>query len=288
MRKIITSLAVVAFAATGFSQSTTVTQSNDPNSVSANGSVACGNNAGGYTSDNYYSRAFKLSNYGVTGDFTVTEVRFGVQTASTTLPVTINLYNQTSGTYPAGTKSLLKSFTKTISPADVGTVVSATTNQVVPAGATLVTEFFHDGQDEVQVFYFGTNAAGQTAPSYLKSEGCGIMNPIATGTGALAGFASAQWVISVVGTTGMGTVEVLNSQDVKIYPNPVRETLNFGVSKGLSVDSFQIIDASGKVVKSSDARSKSSVDVSSMAKGVYILKAKLSDGKVHVQKIVKE
>lgn len=287
MKKIFTSLAVMALTANSFAQ--VITQSSNPTTVSATGSVACGNAAGGYTADNSYTRAFKLSDYGINYDYKITNVAFGVQTANGSFPVSVNIYSLT-GTYPSGATTLLSGVDVPVTSASAGTVVNTGTllTQVVPVGSSFVVEVFHDGTENIEQFYMGTNSGAQTGPSYLSSETCGLAAPIATGTGALAGFATARWVMSVTGENNLGVTEIINSRDLQIYPNPVKDVLNFKLSNNLKVDAIEIYDLTGKKVNVSNSKLVSSVNVSNLPKGNYILKVKADDGRVHIQKIIKD
>ncbi|MBT2619250.1 MULTISPECIES: T9SS type A sorting domain-containing protein [Chryseobacterium] len=290
MRKIFTSLAVVIFAGTTFAQ--VISQNATQNTVVSTGSVACGNQAGGFTSDNSYYRVFKLSDYGINYNYNITNVAFGVQTASTTLPVEVNLYTLV-GTFPTGTPTFLGTTTVNVTPANVLGMVNTGTglSQIVPAGGTFIVELFHDGSGTTppQSFYLGTNASAQTAPSYLSSEACGIDTPIATGTGALAAFGSARWVITVTGQNTLGVTEVINSKDLQVYPNPVKDVLKFKFGNNLKSEGIDIFDMNGRVVTSiGNNKNVNEVNVSSYPKGNYILKVKANDGKVYIQKIIKE
>jgi hypothetical protein len=291
MKKLLLSLAAMMVA--GFSHAQVITQNATPNTVSPSGSVACGNQASGYTADNAYYRVFKLSDYGITYNYKITNIAFGVQTANTTFPVELNLYTFV-GTFPTGTATPLGSpLNVNITPANAGGMVNTGTNltQIVPSGSTLVVEIYHDGDvTPVQSFYMGTNPGAQTGPSYLSSETCGILTPIATGTGALAGFASARWVMTITGQNStLGTTEVINSMDLQIYPNPVKDILRFKFGNNLKSESIDIYDLNGRSLTSiSNSKNVNEVNMSDFVRGNYILKVKASDGKVYIQKIIKE
>lgn len=299
MKKIFTSLAVIALTANSFAQ--VITQNATPDTVNATGSVACSssNQTTGvtyYSADNSYTRLFKLSDYGINYDYKITNVAFGVQRATMPLDVTVNLYTP-NGAYPAGTLTQLSSATVNVTTANQGGMVDTgtTLTQVIPSGSSFVVEVFHDGTDSYandgipgEIFYMGTNAGAQTGLSYLKSETCSLASPIATGTGALASFATARWVMTVTGENNLGVTEIINSRDLQIYPNPVKDVLNFKLSDGLKIDAIEIYDLSGRQVNVPNSKLVTSVNVSSLAKGNYILKVKANDGKVHIQKIIKE
>lgn len=171
-------------------------------------------------------------------------------------------------------------------------------NQVIPAGSNLVLEIFHDGEtghdgtsgNPFERFYMGTNTSAQTGPSYLVSETCGLTEPIATGTGALVGFPSARWVMTITGQNSvLGTTEVINSPDLQIYPNPVKDILKFKFFNNLKSESIEIYDLSGRAITTiSNSKNVNEVNMSSYQKGNYILKVKASDGKVYIQKLIKD
>ena len=316
MKKLLFSL--VAFATAGFVNAQVITQNTTPNTVAATGSVSCASGSTStdfYTADNSYLRLFKLSDYGISYDYKITNIAFGVQLASRTVsgsstniggtfPVEVWVYT-TSATTPSyasmtsvsGSNPLT---TVNVSSANNGAMVNTGTsvNQVIPAGSNFVVEIWHDGNtghlgttaNPFERFYMGTHAGGQSAPSYLASQTCGITAPIATGTGALASFASAQWVITITGQNAtLGTTEVINSRDLQIYPNPVKDILKFSFLNNLKSESIEISDMSGRTITSiSNNKNVNEINMSSYTKGNYILRVKASDGKVYIQKIIKE
>lgn len=292
MRKIFTSLLSLLCASTAFAQ--VITQSSTPTVVSASGSVACGNSTGGYTADNSYLRVFNLADYGITYTYKITNIAFGVQTANTAFPVDVTVYNWTGGTFPTGTATELGTASVNLTTASAGTIVNTGTalNANIVPGSTFVVEIYHDGTGTTppQTFYMGTNAGAQTGPSYIVSETCGINAPLATGTGALAGFASAKWVMTVTGQNAtLGTTEVINSRDLQIYPNPVKDVLRFKFGNNLKSESIEIYDMNGRIITSIDNnKNVNEVNMSSYTAGNYVLRVKASDGKIYIQKIIKE
>jgi len=316
MKKIL--LSMLPFAVAGFVNAQVITQNSTPNTVAATGSVSCASGATStdyYTADNSYLRLFKLSDYGINYNYRITNIAFGVQLASRTIsgsstdvggtfPVEVWLYT-TTGTTPnyanmtsvSGTNPLT---TVNVSSANNGAMVNTGTsvNQVIPAGSNFVVEIWHDGNtghdgtaaDPFERFYMGTHAGAQTGTSYLMSETCGLTTPTATGSGALAGFASARWVMTITGQNStLGTTEVINSRDLQIYPNPVKDILKFNFTNNLKSESIEIYDMNGRVITSiANNKNVNEVNMSSYTKGNYVLRVKASDGKVYIQKIIKE
>ena len=72
---------------------------------------------------------------------------------------------------------------------------------VAPAGSTLVVEIDSPDMSGTGRLFIGSNSAGQTAPSYLASESCGLLEPTDT---AELGFPDMHIVMSVTGTPGGG------------------------------------------------------------------------------------
>lgn len=68
--------------------------------------------------------------------------------------------------------------------------------------------------------------------------------------------------------------EVLNS--VKFYPNPVTDQIYF--SENLQIQNYQILNVEGKVVRSENVLILKSLEVSTLEKGVYLLKLKTKKG----------
>lgn len=287
MKKTFTLLAMAAFAANVSSQ--VITQNSVPNTVVALQSVACAGPAGsGYTSDNAYSRAFVLADYAITYNYKITKVAFGVENANKTFNVNLNLYNLTgAGNYPAGTTTLLQSVPVSVGTAnalgmvDTGTVL----NQVIPAGGRFVVEVAHTSDAVgLQQFYMGANNAAETKPSYIKSTGCGIPTPTAT---TAIGFPNAKWVMTVTGENALGVTEIINSKDLQVYPNPVKDVLNFKLANNLKVESIELYNVTGQKVNTVNAKAAEGVNVSNFPKGTYILKVKADNGVVYVQKVLK-
>ena len=54
------------------------------------------------------------------------------------------------------------------------------------------------------------------------------------------------------------------------------------------MESIEIYDLSGNQINVMNCKFVSSVNVSTLAKGNYILRVKADDGKVHIQKIIKD
>lgn len=285
MKKTFTILAIAAFAANLSSQ--VITQNTTPNVVVSLASVACaGPQPTTYTSENYYSRAFTLADYAINYDYKITKVAFGVESANKTFNVNVNVLSLT-GNYPTGTTALLAT-----TPVSVGTSnalgmvdTGSALTQVIPAGGKFVVEIFHSSDVAGgEMFYMGANGSGESKPSYIRSASCSIPTPVTT---TAIGFPSAKWVMTVTGVNNLGVTEIINSKDLQVYPNPVKDVLNFKLANNLNVESIELYDVTGKKVNTVNAKATEGVNVSNFAKGTYILKVKASNGNVYVQKVLK-
>ncbi|MBT8379877.1 MAG: T9SS type A sorting domain-containing protein [Ignavibacteria bacterium] len=167
--------------------------------ITSGNSVSC--NAGGLHTDNSYFRAFDLNSFGITNDFNITEVSIGIETctgAGGTQPITVNLWTS-SQPFPTGFPgSVTQIGTATLNVSDQTlTVFPIAVTGTAPAGSELVVEIFTpDGQTAGNSFFIGSNADGETGPSYLLAADCGITTPTTTGT---IGFPNMHIVMNVTG-----------------------------------------------------------------------------------------
>lgn len=82
--------------------------------------------------------------------------------------------------------------------------------------------------------------------------------------------------------------ELANDIGVQVYPNPFNKLLKISANQH-QIESIQIVDLSGRAVYSERINGKNEVELSTqfLARGSYILKAKLSADKTFIYKIVK-
>lgn len=89
------------------------------------------------------------------------------------------------------------------------------------------------------------------------------------------------WVVKL-SEEGMATQEI-QDEKITVYPNPAKDVLHFSEE----VYNIKITDLSGKTVKEFYAFGKS-VNVSGLAKGVYMIMATSKSGKMVSEKFIKE
>ena len=178
--------------------SQTITHSASQNILAGN-AVACSPDGGVTTSLNQYLRTFTLTDFGIFGDFDVTEVAFGVENLTGTVDrdVTVNLYTLDTLPFTYANLTLLGTATQSVAPQSLA-IVNVPVTGSVPAGSTLVVEVDPGDLSDEAGFFIGSNTSGETAPSYLASDSCGIANP--TPFGAI-GF-TVHVVMNVTGEAG--------------------------------------------------------------------------------------
>ena len=159
---------------------TLLTQSTSMSIVALN-SVAC--NAGGLHTDNSYFRAYDMS--GFPDGFDVCEVQLGIELAAGaggTQPITVNVYANSGGVFPAGALALLGTASPSVTDQAL-TVFTVPLAAAVPAGTTeMVLEVFTpDGLAVGNRFFIGSNTLGQSGPSYIEAADCGLIAPTPTG-----------------------------------------------------------------------------------------------------------
>ena len=160
-------------------------------------SASCGGLAG--TTENHFFRTFTLSDFGIDGDFDVSEVSFGVEQA-TAQTLTVNLHTL-DGALTFANLTKIGTANAAI-PASTLTMISVPVTGEVPAGSTLVVEIVSANQQATGgVFYIGSNGAGQTAPSYLSAPDCSLPEPATTDS---IGWPDMHIVMNVSGDTAGG------------------------------------------------------------------------------------
>ncbi|MCJ7696047.1 MAG: hypothetical protein MUO40_11585 [Anaerolineaceae bacterium] len=211
-------------AQTEFSrEQSTITHSVSQSIVSGN-SIACNNSIN--TFETHYLRTFTLQDFGILDDFNVTQVEFGIETLNIPADITVNLYTL-DGTFIYTNLTQIGTTTVDLDPQAL-TVVSVPISGTAPAGSTLVVEVVSlDLTGEFGAFFIGSNAEGQTAPSYVVATVCGISEPTAT---ASVGYPNVHIVMNVTGET-QGAFKVFLPLVIKPYMIPATPVLN-GINNG--------------------------------------------------------
>jgi uncharacterized repeat protein (TIGR01451 family) len=213
------------------SGSITITHSSSQDITPGN-SVHCGATGTPWHTPNSYLRVFDLAaDFGITGQFDVTAVQYGIEEASSQSgapqPVDVNLYTL-NGPLTFPNLTLIGTQTDSV-PAQSLTVFTSLVNGSVPAGEVLVVEIFTpDGRDPVfNSLYIGSNAAAETDPSYLAAADCGITQPTDT---AAIGFPNMNIVLNVIGNEA-----VPQAPSIAISKTPGTQTITTGGNANFTI-----------------------------------------------------
>jgi len=254
----------------------TISQSNDPTTVTAGG-VACWSNTTGKYRENSFYRAYNLADFSITDDFEITSVEYGQGAADEGKVLTCNVYTATSDDLATATLSLVGTATHTATAADDLTVVSVALSATIPSTATtIVFEVLaaDSGTNTGETFFPGINASGENDDSYLKSTACMIDVPT---TATAIGFADNQYVMNVVGNL-LSVEEFSLENSISIYPNPTADVINLEVSNAITIKSMELYNIVGKqVIKTNNA---SALDLSNIEAGVYMLRIFTDSGSI--------
>ncbi|MCP3915889.1 MAG: hypothetical protein GY711_10060 [bacterium] len=163
----------------------TWSQSVDNTTIVA-GSVSCLNNPNGITDNSYWRLYDPLTcNPPVTGRYFIDSVTFGVEAATTTSGSTLITVNLRDGAgFPVGAGGAPILCSAQVSVPDTAVTdqrfvtVSFSPPCCLDPGQTVAVEIMApNGQPQGDFFFIGSNAAGETAPSYISAVDCGILDP---------------------------------------------------------------------------------------------------------------
>ena len=224
--------------------SITITHSTSQ-AITVGNSVSC--NAGGLHTDNSYYRVFDLANdFGIVSTFDVTAVQYGIEqaTSATTQPIQVRLYTL-NGAFTLANLTAIGNTTDNIS-SQSGTIYTSLVNGTVPPNGILVVEVFSpNGQTTNNSFFIGSNAAGQSDPSYLRAADCGLAQPAATGS---IGFPNMHIVINVIGNeASAGLPSIALTKTVGTDPASCATTTSISADYGSTVYYCYTVENTGNV-----------------------------------------
>ncbi|HQV36726.1 MAG TPA: T9SS type A sorting domain-containing protein [Flavobacterium sp.] len=285
--KKITLLFLLLFGFIGISQ----TISHSTSMTLSNTNVACNGGTPSTSSDNRYFRYFKLSDFSITADYTISSVQFGVQTLTIPtlpdgFPVTVKIYATTSNNfpvaYPAGYTELAQVTTNFLL-ADVETLVSVPIAATIPAGSNVLVEVGYLAQtaSSGNRIFLSANDLGESAPTYISSTACALVPPTPL---ASINFPNAHLVLSVTGTT-LGVKESI-LQKVSVFPNPSKGKFTVDLPASVSIEKSTLTDITGKQM-AINLDASNSFSISEYNTGIYILNLQTSEGVLN-KRLIKE
>jgi hypothetical protein len=175
--------------------------------ITLNHSFAC--ISSGVNLENSYYRVFTLADFNVTTTLHVTQVDFGIQTATAGTgqqqPATVKI-----GTYggTTGGTTLDLAQVRAVSSVDIQIPNGSGTRMTVPItadiapGTSMIVELhIPDGSAAGNKFYIGTNGLGEKKPGYTLAPDCSYTSPTAMNKVATdIGVGETDLVLSVTGT----------------------------------------------------------------------------------------
>jgi hypothetical protein len=214
----------------------TITQNTDPNTVTSGNSVACNDGTGIHTDSSYY-RAFPLADFGLTNGLTVQSIDIGIEAANAggaTQPVTVRLHTSSAAVPTNATLTEVASANFNVADTSL-TVSNFPIAGAFEAGSILVVEVFTpNGTSGGNTFFIGSNAAGQSGPSYIKAPDCGVTDIVTT---------------AAIGEPNMHIVMRVNGEDVAMTSTPEPATATPTEEPGVELlvnGGFEALDANNK------------------------------------------
>ena len=259
---------LTAFGAAAVHAQTTLSASTDANTITANNSIACSSAAG--QTDNSYVRV-----YNTASTFTATAVRVGIEACEVQeQTLTIRFWNYTAGSPAITLGAQIGASTVVTAPADGSwnetvQVLTLDSPVVIPAGNFAVevqqtaNQWFSTARTGPGNFFFGSNQAGESSPTYLLSAACGAANPTEIGT---LGAFTVHAILDVVGFTAGAPAQEIDLRfpsgagfslasgsgvaDVGPFPqsattNATIEVANQGTGSALNISSATATGATG-------------------------------------------
>lgn len=112
-----------------------------------------------------------------------------------------------------------------------------------------------------------------------------FLNPTTGWTGYFSdGPSGTQGIFKFNGNLALGVSDNAVKSNLKVYPNPATDIVN--ISSNKKIENISVIDMTGKKVQSFKAGNQ--INVSSLAKGTYILQVYYGEGAVENTKLIKK
>lgn len=286
MKNFFIPLIFVGFCSLGKAQ-ITVSHSQIPFDPHFSSSASCNVVGNAYSLENRASRSFFLNDFDIQNDFQIHKVSFAIQNVlflpANGFPVTVNIYTS-EGAYPTGELTLRATADVVVTESEMHTI-DVDLEALIPAGSEVVMEIHYNGEPINSALWLGANGFTDDAPSYIQSDGCGIFEP--TEVRDVGGIDRSMFIMAIEGEdTVLGNVEVINSSNISVYPNPVNQSFNLKMDESIKIIQSELFDVTGKKLKSFGNKT-TDLNISELPKGVYVLKIQTFNGKSFSKKLIK-
>lgn len=274
MKKLLLSVAFVCVASISTNAQTTISQTGGVGPAANQGTAACQNQQQQNMRDNSYFRAYTMS-----ATTKIVSVKIGVLSVNGSIPITVNLYKRTSafpGSHPSGSTQV-GTATTTLTSANNLSLVNVTFSLpiAVASGDIIVAEVKNADTPAANNYSLGCITGAETAPAYISSVGCQLATPQTIASLNVAG-ANPKIIIDLVEDASASS-EQFFAENFTLYPNPTTDVLNISSKNGLNASEIRITDMTGKVVKVQ--KDASTVNVSNLASGTYLIDITTKEGK---------
>lgn len=165
-------------------------------------SIACIQDGTDFHFDTSWWRAFSPADYGIETVFGICALEMTIEVADDGAgagqPMTINLWeNSEDCPFPGGTRTLIGTTSITVVDQSLTTLMIPITGTVRALTEFAVEIAVPDRVAQEDIFFAGSNAAGQTRPTYISSTECNLPQPIDL---AAIGFPNSHVIMRVIGT----------------------------------------------------------------------------------------
>lgn len=275
MKKITFLMVCILSVSTAISQ-ITLTHSTDPTTI--DGGIVCSNDEPNAVSS---WRVFDMTEFGVTDSFLTESVQWGASslTGAVDFEVTLVLH-ALEGDITAEPPTLTEIASETVimQEADAGVLNTTPLVATVPQGTILVFEVRYPN-DGVTFPAAGSNEGGQTAPSYASGDCIPAIQDIMD-------FAlTNSFTMNVIGENFVLSVDENALSQISIFPNPASDNLQVRVPSSVEITGASLFDVLGR--NAGVTISNGQINVSDLARGVYILNLDTTAGTL-TQKVVVE
>ncbi|WP_298238926.1 T9SS type A sorting domain-containing protein [uncultured Algibacter sp.] len=266
---------------------TTLTQSADPITINTTG-IACTKVIEKDYVDNSFYRVYKLSDFGISGDFEISSLEFGQGKARDGKELTLNIYTvDTDDLFTASFGAPIASTSYICSSGDNNKLISVALSVNIPTGSIIAFEIFAaengDGlgsTDTTEDFLPGFNSGLENDHSYLQAPVCFANKPT---TLTNLGFSNNRYVMNIVGSEVLG-VNDFNAFKLSISPNPTKDIITIDTGSSNAITNMNLYNITGQLLQKSIKLP--SVDLSELKSGIYLLEVSTIKGKA-TRKVIK-
>ncbi len=178
-----------------------------------------------------YLRVYDADDYGINTELVIEDVEIGVESALNSPQVIVNIYRLT-GVLDYSNMELIGNGMKILSPTG-NTNVSIPVSATIAPGEMFVVEVVVPGS-QFNGVVMAMNNAGESAPTYVVSEFCGITTPT---------------LLDDVGFAGYGALITVNGHESSYVLRPIGSGIQVGdaVGSGVHTVDYEVEDASGNI-----------------------------------------